>query len=133
MPRPVRSGVMVACKDAKQSRWLGHGGNPARARKDRPPRARYPCRSPTRRNAREPALNTADEGRVRRAAARTLARASRARRAPCMGVMHEVERGLLGIDLVCNLVALCRAVRVIVSRAEDVRAARTPAAAAATA
>jgi hypothetical protein len=29
---------MVACKDAKQSRWLGHGGSPARA--DAPPAER---------------------------------------------------------------------------------------------
>jgi hypothetical protein len=31
LPRRVQSGVMVACKDAKQSRWLGQGGSLARA------------------------------------------------------------------------------------------------------
>jgi hypothetical protein len=46
-----------------------------------------------------------------------------------MGVMREFGHGLLGIDFVRNLVALCRAVRVLGSRAEVVRAASAPAAA----
>jgi hypothetical protein len=115
---------MVACKDAKQSRWLGRGGKPARAEGQPAERAlsvvlvsweadlrlcRY--RGAALRGGapagQRPIWRTKDTyGAPRSARLHGFPKPAVFRFRIGIVVRHEVEHGLLGIELVRTLVAL---------------------------
>jgi hypothetical protein len=112
---------MVARKDAELSRRLGHGGSLARADAsfaERTLPASRPCETERPRASAYCGGRRPARGAPRRARLHGLPEPAVLRVRIDMGGMYEVEHSLLGVELVRSLVALCRAVRVIGSRAE---------------